>query len=677
MSDQLNPRQLEAVYYIDGPLLVLAGAGSGKTRVITQKIAYLIKECGMQAKHIAAVTFTNKASREMKARVSGLLGGKEGRGLKVSTFHTLGLSIIRSELKTLGLKTGFSIFDNHDSIALLKELMKREFDGDDAVDQVLWQISRWKSGLVLPDAAMHEATEKAEPFLITAAVLYETYQRHLRAYNAVDFDDLIMVPVTLFRTSPEVLTRWQNRIQYLLVDEYQDTNGSQYELVRLLVGSRCALTVVGDDDQSIYAWRGAQPENMALLQTDFPGLKVVKLEQNYRSMGCILKAANQVISNNPHVFDKRLWSERGYGDPIKVLVTKDEANEADKVVAALLHHKFTNRTRFDDYAILYRGNFQSRVFEKVLRENRIPYQLSGGTSFFAQAEVKDIMAYLRLMVNQDDDNAFLRIANTPRRELGPTTIEKLAGYANQRGNSLFAASFELGLEHHLSEKGVAKLRRFTEWLVDVADKLERGDALGVIKDMILAIDYHTWLMDTCKDVRTAERRMENVWELVEWLERLMDGDGEGQNKTLSEAISHITLIDILERNEEDNSGPEAVRMMTLHASKGLEFPHVFLVGMEEELLPHRVSIEEGNLEEERRLAYVGITRAQRTLTLSYAVARTKAGERVECQPSRFIAELPEDDLQWEGGQHKVPTEVRQERGQAHLANLRSLLSEDK
>jgi ATP-dependent DNA helicase Rep len=667
---QLNPRQRQAVRHLDGPCLVLAGAGSGKTRVITQKIAYLIEECGIAPHHIVAVTFTNKAAREMKRRVGELLKGKNTKGLQVSTFHTLGLNIIRQELNTLGFKPGFSIFDAQDSAALIKELMRRDF-GDDGgvIEQMQRQISRWKSALIIPAEAPADAGDDAT--LHAAAALYEKYQRALKAYNAVDFDDLILLPARLFQDYPEVLDKWQNKIRYLLVDEYQDTNSSQYHLIKRLTGVRGALTVVGDDDQSIYAWRGAEPENMLLLQQDFPNLAVIKLEQNYRSSGRILKAANALIKNNSHVFDeKNLWSELGYGDPIKVITLRNDEHEAEQVISELISHKFKNRTRFSDYAILYRGNHQARLFERTLREQRVPYYLSGGTSFFSYAEVKDIMAYLRLLVNPDDDAAFLRVVNTPRREIGPTTLEKLGNYATERGLSLFAASFELGLEQHLNEKQVQRVRRFTQWLVEMGDRAQRGDPIATVKDLIRDINYEAWLNDSSRDLKQAEKRMANVWELVLWLQRLHENSEA--DKTLSELVNHMSLMDMLDRNDDDEAG-DCVMLMTLHAAKGLEFPHVYLVGMEEEILPHRVSVEEGNIEEERRLAYVGITRAQRSLTISICARRKRAGELVEMEMSRFLEELPEEDLEWRGIGQKVDPEERQQRGQAHLANLRGML----
>ncbi len=663
----LNPSQSEAVRYIEGPLLVLAGAGSGKTRVITRKIAYLIKECGLSPRHIAAVTFTNKAAREMKERVGQLLVGRENHGLRVSTFHTLGLDIIRRELKHLDYKPGFSIFDAQDSAGLIRELLRREGGTDGLEQEIQRRISDWKNAFITPEQAVSRADDTAS---FAACRIYAEYNRHLKAYNAVDFDDLIMLPVLLFEAEPEVLESWQNRIRYLLVDEYQDTNITQYRLVQLLVGLRGALTVVGDDDQSIYAWRGARPENLVELGKDFPGLKVIKLEQNYRSMGCILKAANRLIANNPHVLEKRLWSEMGYGEPIRVVRARDEEDEAVKVVSSLMHHRFQNRTDFGDYAILYRGNHQSRLFEKALREQRIPYQLSGGTSFFSYSEVKDVLAYLRLLINPDDDTAFLRVVNTPRREIGPTTLEKLGGYASQRGIGLFSASFELGLTQVLKQRQLDRLRAFTDWMVDIGDRSRRGDALAATRDLVREIGYESWLRDTCPSLKQAERKMKNVEELIGWIGRMAEKE-EGE-PDLGELVAKLTLMDILERNEEEDAR-DRVRLMTLHAAKGLEFPNVFLVGMEEELLPHRTSIEEDSIEEERRLAYVGITRAQRVLTLTLANRRRRGGEVVRCEPSRFIAELPQEDLKWEGAGIEAPAEEKQERGKAHLAALRGML----
>jgi ATP-dependent DNA helicase Rep len=663
----LNPQQRAAVQAVDVPVLVLAGAGSGKTGVITQKIAYLIEQGLYEAKHIAAVTFTNKAAREMKSRVNKRLSRDKTKGLRISTFHTLGLDILRREHKHAGLKSGFTIYDDQDSLALVKELLRGHGkQADEASQRIVYQISRWKAGFVTAEQALRQASDD---FTHHAARLYVAYDESLRTYNAVDFDDLIMLPILLLRGNEQIRQRWQQRIRYLLVDEYQDTNMSQYELVKLLVGDRNGLTVVGDDDQSIYAWRGAQPENLAMLNQDFPSLRVVKLEQNYRSMGNILKAANTLIANNPHVFEKRLWSEMGPGDSIRVISANNENDEAEKVVTRLLHHKFMNRTEFGEYAILYRGNHQSRLFERALREYRVPYFLSGGLSFFAYSEIKDIMAYLRLLANADDDNAFLRIVNTPRREIGPGTMQKLAEFAAPRNLGLFAACFEDDLHAQLGNRAASRLASFSRLVTEFADRAERENPIQVIRELISDIDYFMWLEDSSADDKAAERRRDNVSELIEWLARTYKDMGE--SVSLADLLNRLTLLDILDRQDEDTDR-DRVSLMTLHASKGLEFPHVFLVGMEENLLPHRTSIEEDNIEEERRLAYVGITRAQKTLTLTHAKRRSRYGESEQCDPSRFIDELPEDLLEHDKKKTANTKDERAE-GKATLAGLRDML----
>ncbi|EKF9123524.1 DNA helicase Rep [Vibrio cholerae] len=667
---KLNPRQDEAVKYVSGPCLVLAGAGSGKTRVITNKIAYLVQQCGYKARNIAAVTFTNKAAREMKERVAQTLGKGESRGLMVSTFHTLGLNIIRREFKALGLKAGFSLFDDQDQLALLKELTEKQLDGDkDLLRLLLITISNWKNDMLTPPQA--KAMAKGEQQQLFAHC-FELYQKQMQSYNALDFDDLILLPVLLLRSNEEVRQRWQNRIRYLLVDEYQDTNTSQYELVKLLVGERGRLTVVGDDDQSIYSWRGAKPQNLVLLGEDFPSLKLIKLEQNYRSTSRILRAANILIANNPHVYQKALFSELAEGEKLKVILANNEDHEAERVTAEIIAHKFLNRTEYRDYAILYRGNHQSRLIEKSLTQNRVPYKLSGGTSFFARAEIKDIMAYLRVLVNPDDDNAFLRIVNTPKREIGPATLEKLGSYANMRGKSLFAASFELGLEQHLGGRGLDNLRRFTEWLVAIADNAERGNTVEAVRALVRDIRYEDWLYETSSSPKAAEMRMKNVSDLYSWIVADLEGDNpDQQEKTLKEVVQRLTLRDMMERGEE-NDDSDAVQLMTLHASKGLEFPYVYLIGAEEGILPHQTSIDEENVEEERRLMYVGITRAQRELTFMVCKERRQFGELIKPTQSRFLDELPQEDIEWEVKKKPVTQEERMAKGQAHIANLRAM-----
>ncbi|MBS0924982.1 DNA helicase Rep [Providencia sp. JGM181] len=670
---RLNPSQQQAVEYVDGPCLVLAGAGSGKTRVITNKIAHLIRQCGYQPRQIAAVTFTNKAAREMKERVGQTLGKKEARGLIISTFHTLGLEIIKREYKALGIKANFSLFDDQDQMALLKELTFDLLEEDkDLLQQLISAISNWKNDLISPQQVVGQArTEKEHHF----AECYRRYELHLKSCNVLDFDDLISKPTLLLYHNEEVRERWQQKIRYLLVDEYQDTNTSQYQLVKLLVGSRARFTVVGDDDQSIYSWRGARPQNLVLLSQDFPKLNVIKLEQNYRSSGRILKAANILIANNPHVFEKKLFSELGYGAPLKVLTANNEDHEAERVIGELIAHHFINKTQYKDYAILYRGNHQSRIFEKMLMQNRIPYRISGGTSFFSRPEIKDLLAYLRVLTNPEDDSAFLRIVNTPRREIGPKTIQKLGEWANQRGKSLYHASFDLGLEQTLTGKGLEALQRFTHWMEGIVRISER-EPLIAVRDLLREMDYESWLYETSASTKAAEMRMKNVNQLFTWMSEMIEGDELNDPMTLNQVVTRFTLRDMMERGEDDEDSDQ-VQLMTLHASKGLEFPYVFLVGMEEGLLPHQSSIDENNIDEERRLAYVGITRAQRELFFTHSRERRQYGELIRPELSRFLMELPQDDLVWEQQRKVVTAEERMQKGQSALADIKARLGLNK
>ncbi|MCL1058490.1 DNA helicase Rep [Shewanella gelidimarina] len=666
---KLNPGQNEAVHYVSGPCLVLAGAGSGKTRVIINKIGYLVDKCGYKARNIAAVTFTNKAAREMKERVSKSMGRKEARGLWISTFHTLGLEIIKREHKVVGLKPGFSLFDDQDTLSLLKELTQDELDEDkDLLRALASTISNWKGDLVIPEQATKIAKDEQQQLF---AVLYHRYAQHMKAYNALDFDDLILLPTLLLRQNEEVRTRWQTRFKYMLVDEYQDTNTSQYEMVKLLVGERARFTVVGDDDQSIYSWRGAKPQNLVLLGKDFPKLKLIKLEQNYRSSQRILRAANILIANNPHIYEKALFSELAYGEPIRVLIAANEEQEAERVIAEIIRHRFVGRTQYGSYAILYRGNHQSRLLERALMTNRIPYKLSGGTSFFGRAEIKDIMAYLRLVVNPDDDNAFLRIVNLPKRGIGPATLERLGNFSNKKQISMFAAIFEADLNHELPPAAMASLYQFGRFVVETGEVALRGEPVEAVKQLIRKINYEDYLYETSTSAKAAEMRMKNISELYRWVTEMLEGDDLDEGMTLPEVVARLTLRDMMERNSEDEGGDQ-VQLMTLHASKGLEFPFVFMVGAEERILPHQSSIDEGNVDEERRLAYVGITRAQRELWFVICRERRQFGETIRCEPSRFLMELPQDDLIWENRKPVQSAEQLQQKGKSNIANLRDM-----
>ncbi|WP_233574793.1 UvrD-helicase domain-containing protein [Pusillimonas sp. NJUB218] len=638
----LNPAQREAVLYLNGPCLVLAGAGSGKTRVITQKIAYLLRECGYAGRQVVALTFTNKAAREMGERIKNLVDRKVSKGLTVSTFHSLGVRFLREEAQHVGLKSQFSIFDSTDALAIIQELLATT---DKARLKAVQQtISLWKNALVEPDQAEKIATTPSD---IEAVRVYRSYNATLEAYQAVDFDDLIRLPARLLESNAEVRQRWQARVQYLLVDEYQDTNECQYRLVRMLTGDRAMFTAVGDDDQAIYAWRGATVQNLAKLTTDYPGLKLIKLEQNYRSVQRVLAAANQVISHNPNLFDKKLWSDLGVGDPIQVKAMDSEEIEAESVAFRISSERVERQANWRDFAILYRSNQQARVLEQSLRNLRIPYTVSGGQSFFDKAEIRDILSYLRLIANDADDPSFIRAVTTPRRGIGQATLQALGEYASAQQLSLFEAIFSIGTTERLSARQLEPLQTFGEFIQRIQARAakESAEAAGDILDELLAaIQYERFLYDTL-DEKPAQNRWQNVLELVGWLKRKAVEDDLG----VMALVQHIALVTMLERS--DDEAPDAVKLSTLHASKGLEYPHVFLVGVEEGLLPHLgrddddTSSASGEdtlalrIQEERRLMYVGITRAQRTLNLSWCKRRRRAREDVVREPSRFIAEM--------------------------------------
>ncbi|GAB4124488.1 MAG: UvrD-helicase domain-containing protein [Sideroxydans sp.] len=660
MLSKLNAAQREAVRHLGSPLLVLAGAGSGKTRVITHKLAYLIKECGYASYNIAAITFTNKAANEMRERVGELLGGRDVRSLTISTFHALGMNILREEAPLLGYKKQFSIFDSADTGKIVSELLGSPDKQEIRAAQTL--ISNWKTAFLTPEQAAASAENEEQRRL---ALLYERYQDTLRAYQAVDFDDLIRLPVELFVGHAEAKQRWQHRFRYLLVDEYQDTNDCQYQMMKWLAGDRAALTAVGDDDQAIYAWRGASTANLHNLQRDYPNLHVIKLEQNYRSSQRILQAANHLIKHNSKLFEKRLWSDHGPGDPVRVYVAKDEENEAESVVLRLLAHKFEHRTRFSDYAILYRSNHLSRIFEEHLRTHKVPYTVSGGTSFFDNAEIKDLIAYLRLIANPDDDPAFIRASTTPKRGIGNATLEKLASHAASRHISLFEAAFEPAMTHQLQPRQHEDLLTFCHFINRMQARAEKEPCQEVMGDLLAAIDYEAWLFDSFEP-RQAESKWKNVSDFVAWMNRKSEAD----DKSMIAMTQLIALLNLLESRERET---DAVSLSTLHAAKGLEFGHVFLVGAEEGILPHERSETPEQIEEERRLMYVGITRAQRSLQISYCVQRKRGKEYVRCEPSRFIGELPQDELEFAGALKSDTAAISKQEGMKRLARLKAML----
>lgn len=676
MSATFNDAQRAAISHLDGPCLVLAGAGSGKTRVITHKIAHLI-DSGVAPEAIGAITFTNKAAQEMAERLERLVRLPAGKRPTVCTFHALGMQILRADGARLGLKRSFSILDADDAAGILAGAMlttERK-----VIRAAQHRISLWKNALLDPDTAAAGAANETEHAIARA---WRDYVATLGAYQAVDFDDLILLPLRLLREHDGVAQAWRERLRYLLVDEYQDTNAAQYDLLKLLVGPREAFTAVGDDDQAIYGWRGATLDNLRRLQTDYPRLRLFKLEQNYRSSRTILSAANRLIANNPKLHEKKLWSDLGVGDSIEVIPSANEEAEAESVTMRLHAHRFERRASWRDYAILYRGNHQARIFEQWLRKENIPYVLSGGQSFFDRAEIRDLLAYLRLLANDDDDPAFIRAVTTPKRGIGATTLSILGEHAAKRQQSMFAALHEASLEARLGARQLAPLREFGEFINRITWRAAREPAAQVLDDLLEAIGYRSWLFDS-HDEKAAAVRWRNVTDFCDWLKRR--GDEEGA--TLSQLAQSVAILSQLDRRDSD---ADAVRLSTIHASKGLEFAHVFVVGCEEGVLPHLGNTdpdaeeqaaspqktstnarEDGlsdRIEEERRLMYVAITRAQRSLTLSWSRERRRARQSFSQQPSRFIAEMAL------GSGAEAPQAVSNDTARARLGALKDLLA---
>ena len=650
----LNSPQRLAVEYTDGPLLVLAGAGSGKTRVITEKIAHLIARRQHEAKHIAAITFTNKAAREMRERVAKRVKGDAAEGLMISTFHSLGLRFLQIEHERAKLRRGFSIFDSDDQMGVIKDLLPPGLKKD-AIEALRGLLSKAKNEGLSPEQAMEAARSARER---EAADLYARYQARLQAFNAVDFDDLIRMPLALLEEDAELAPAWRERIRYLLVDECQDTNGAQYRLLRHLAGPKGALTCVGDDDQSIYAWRGANPENLELLGKDYPQLKVVKLEQNYRCTARILRCANTLIARNPHAHLKQLWSQHGDGETVRVWACRNAEHEAERVAAEINYLKQAKEIPWGEFAILFRGNHQSRPLEKALQLLRVPYHLTGGTAFLDRGEVKDALAWLRVLANPDDDAAFLRAIGSPKREVGGTTLAKLALMAQQAHKPLSRAAEDIGLLKQLTPRAAAGLDEFTRIVHRLRDLSERATPAELTRQLVEQSGLLAAIRAQCKDEASFQRRRENLDELSQWFEAAKGG-GPG------DLAAQLALITHADRGEPGNE----VRLMSLHAAKGLDFRGVFIIGCEDGTLPHEHSIEEGMLEEERRLFYVGITRAKERLYLSHGAESKRWGETQHLLPSRFLDELPAGDLQRDGADPELESAQKKERGRAALKDL--------
>ena len=653
MSAGLNSAQLEAVNHVHGPSLVLAGAGSGKTRVITHKIAHLING-GMSANRIAAITFTNKAAAEMRERAKQL-AGRGAAEVLICTFHALGVRLLRQQGTYIGLKEQFSILDTDDVTKIMKDCGGATDNA--TARQWQWAISAWKNQGLNAAQALAAATNEDER---SSAVIMGRYEERLIAYQSVDFDDLISLPLKLLTEHDAVRQHWQQQLSHVLVDEYQDTNATQYELLKLLVGPRGRLTAVGDDDQSIYGWRGATLDNLKKLPVDYPELKVITLEQNYRSTSAILKAANNVIGPNPKLFPKTLWSDLGEGEPVRVVACDNEDHEAERVVARIQSLRTTSAHKaFKDFAVLYRANHQARVFEKAFRKAQIPYKVSGGQSFFDRAEIKDLCAWLRLLVNNDDDPAFLRAITTPKRGIGHTTLTQLGSFATSHKFSLFEALFANSIGSALSVRAVGSLHEFGRYVNDMEYRARRiqgaEDAKAFMLSWLSDMGYQQHLMDGEDSEKLAAARWTNVMDFVDWMSKRCGGTiddtagvtMESEKKTLLEVIQTIALLSTISEREQDQ---DVVTLSTLHAAKGLEWPHVVLAGVNEGLLPFKTDDDSltpealaQRLEEERRLMYVGITRAQRTLAVSWLMRRKKGREMIAGKVSRFVPEMGLDD----------------------------------
>ena len=646
----LNSAQMAAVQQLDRPCLVLAGAGSGKTRVIVHKIARLL-QAGLQPKQIAAITFTNKAAQEMRERAKSLVGPRAAKDLAVSTFHSLGVRMLRADGTRIGLKENFSILDSDDVLGVMKE-------AGGTTDVALarrwqWTISLWKNQGLDAEAAAAAAADADE---LVAARVMRLYGERLLAFQAVDFDDLIQLPLKLLQHDAEARAKWSGLFQHILVDEVQDTNAVQYELLKALVGEKGIFTAVGDDDQSIYGWRGATIENLRRLPQDYPLLKVIALEQNYRSTGQILRAANAVIAGNPKIFEKKLWSDLGDGEAVRLVDCDSEEHEAERAVSRIQSLRAGlqgqgGEVKHSDFAILYRANHQARVFEQKLRAAQIPYKVSGGQSYFDRAEIKDLCAWLRLLVNQDDDPAFLRAVSTPKRGIGHQTLASLGEFASKWKLSLFDALFSPSLGATLKGKAVDGLHEFgreVNALEQRAATTSGGEEAKVLLlQWLKEINYEQHLLDGEDSPKVAASRWSNVLDFVDWIAKRCGGqimqDGgvtvQADTQTVLQVAQTISvIISLAERGDEQ----DVVTLSTLHAAKGLEWPHVQLVGINEGLLPFRSGDEDmtaERLEEERRLMYVGITRARTTLAVSTLRRRKKGRDTVQGIPSRFIAEM--------------------------------------
>ena len=637
----MNEQQVKAVKHTEGPLLVMAGAGSGKTRVLTHRIAYLLAEKDVNPYNILAITFTNKAAKEMKTRVEQLVG-HDAKDIIMSTFHSLCVRILRRDADRIGIDRNFAIYDSSDQLTAVKEAFRILNLDTKRIEpkSIQYKISHLKNELITPSEAISRAEESGDYFEQIAAKIYDTYEKVLRKNQALDFDSLIMETYFLFKRVPEVLHYYQNRFQYIHVDEYQDTNHAQYMLVKMLADRFKNICVVGDSDQSIYRWRGADINNILSFEEDYPNAKVILLEQNYRSTKNILNAANFVIENNRSRKPKKLWTENIEGEKIKIYEAYDERQEARYVVDQIQDIIEVENYTYKDFAVLYRTNAQSRAMEDVLMKANIPYRIIGGTKFYERKEIKDLLAYLRLIANPHDDISFTRVVNVPKRGIGASSIDKLQQYAELNDLSLFDAILESDFAG-ISKKAVNELHNFRTLIEQWQKQQEFLSVTELVEEVLKRSGYEKSL----KDERTieADTRLENLEEFKTVTRQFEETN---QEATLIDFLTDLALIsDLDEEDETDNK----VTLMTLHAAKGLEFPVVFLIGMEENIFPHsRSLVDLEEMEEERRLAYVGITRAEKMLFLTYASSRTFFGRRQRNIPSRFLDEIPSELKEREG-----------------------------
>ena len=657
LKDKLNPEQYRAVTTLEGPILIIAGAGSGKTRVITYRIANMLEK-GIPQSAILALTFTNKAAREMEERIKELTN-KKLQNLTVSTFHAFGVRILRQEIEALGYRPNFSIYDETDKKALIKETGQELKFTADALD--LYKIS-----VLFSDIKTGRKSWGGENDMYRQ--LYEGYQEGLKLYNAVDFDDLIVLPITLFKTHPEILQRYKERFKYIMVDEFQDTSHQQYEFMHLLAERNVA--VVGDDDQSIYSWRGADYQNIVNFENDFPELKEIRLEQNYRSTGTILAAANGVIKNNSNRKDKELWSGNGTGKPIEIYMPENEAAEADFIAEGIQGICAEEKRNYADFGVLIRANTQTRAIEEAFLEANIPYTVSGGTSFFERKEIKDIISYLRVIANHDDDINLIRILNTPRRGIGRVAIQQINEVAKNMSCSLWDSIQAIVScppeECPVSDAVLDSLKEFSE-LIEKNKTMLGGKGLSKkVREMVDEINYFDFLIsENPKSDKAARFKYMNIESLIKSMEH-WENDPNYSDTSLYAYLNRITLFSRDDMDEEENQGK--VNLMTVHASKGLEFPVVFIAGAEEGLMPHAHAVEEGGdaaVEEERRLFYVAVTRAQNRLLISACRQRRRMASTVDCEPSRFLDEIPSNLVEY----HEPSKEVNEEMAHELLQNM--------